>query len=59
MFSIPFPLSEISISTVLPISLVTIFTIPSVSSYAWIIQFVTASETAVFISEISSIVGSS
>ena len=31
---------------------------PSLPSYPWTIQFVTASDTAVFISEISSNVGS-
>ena len=55
---IPFPLSEIWISIRLSFILHSIFTMPKTFSYPWIIEFVTASDTAVFISASSSIVGS-
>ena len=57
--SIPFPESDISIKTSFSLILHISFTIPCLSSYPCIIELVTASDTAVLISAISSSVGSS
>ena len=58
MSSIPTPSSCTSIVSSLSLSSHFRLILPSLPSYPWTIQFVTASDTAVFISEISSNVGS-